>query len=126
MFIIDLHIHSLYSDGNLAMPELAALINKAGLKYCSVTDHDTVGGVSGLLKHLKGSNIVVIPGVELTALYEKQEVHILAYGFEIDKVSKILRKKQEIIMQKKIKRSEEHKTELKSQSLNSYAFFCLK
>lgn len=106
MFIIDLHMHSLYSDGNLSITELAALIKEAGIKYCSVTDHDTVGGVSGLMKHLKGSNVVVIPGVELTALYEKQEVHILAYGFQIDKISKILRKKQKVTRQKKIKELE--------------------
>lgn len=39
MPIIDLHLHSAYSDGKLTVPQLALLIKKSGLKYCSLTDH---------------------------------------------------------------------------------------
>ncbi|MBU0722410.1 PHP domain-containing protein [Patescibacteria group bacterium] len=102
MPVIDLHFHSSYSGGKLTIPELAVLIKKIGLKYCSLTDHDTVDGVSELQEYLKGYDIIVIPGIELTALYKQQEIHILAYDFEIDKITKVLRKKQKITEQKKI------------------------
>jgi len=102
MPIIDLHFHSTYSDGKLNVSELATLIKESGLQYCSLADHDTVNGVLKLQKSLKGCNTIVIPGVELTALYKQQEVHILAYNFEINKISGILQEKQKITEQKKI------------------------
>lgn len=100
--MVDLHFHSNYSDGKLTVLELADLIKKSGLKYCSLTDHDNVDGVSELQKFLKNYDITVIPGVELTALYKQQEAHILAYDFEINIISEILQKKQKITEQKKI------------------------
>lgn len=102
----DLHFHSNYSDGKLTVSELASLIRKSKLKFCSLTDHDIINGIPELQKKLEDCDITVIPGVELTALYKQQEVHILAYDFEINKISKILQKKQEVTEQKKIKELE--------------------
>jgi len=104
--MIDLHFHSTYSDGKLTVLELADLIKKNSLKYCSLTDHDTVDGVLELQKYLKNYDIIVIPGVELTALYKQQEVHILAYDFKISTIREILQKKQKITEQKKIRELE--------------------
>ncbi|MFA5126546.1 MAG: PHP domain-containing protein [Patescibacteria group bacterium] len=98
---IDLHFHSIYSDGKLTTSELAALIKKSKLKYCSLTDHDTVAGITELKKYLKGQDIIVIPGVELMALYKQKVVHILAYNFKITEIKGILQKKQKITEQKK-------------------------
>jgi len=88
--MIDLHFHSTYSDGKLSVPELAELIKARGLKYCALTDHDTVAGVIELQKCLEGTDIKVIPGVELTALDGDNEIHVLAYDFDVEVVEKIL------------------------------------
>ncbi|MPL95025.1 hypothetical protein SDC9_41188 [bioreactor metagenome] len=38
----DLHIHSNYSDGNLAPEQIINLAQKAGVKSISITDHDSI------------------------------------------------------------------------------------
>ena len=43
---IDLHTHSVFSDGTLTPEELVALASHSGLKAIALTDHDTVEGVS--------------------------------------------------------------------------------
>lgn len=101
--MIDLHFHSTYSDGKLSIPELAELIKKSGLKYCALTDHDTVAGISELKKCLHGSNIIVIPGVELTALYGENEIHILAYDFDVEAVIEVLKERNELVKKQKVK-----------------------
>lgn len=104
--MIDLHFHSTYSDGKLSVPELAELIKKSGLKYCSLTDHDTIAGVSELKKCLRGHNIIVIPGVELTALYGENEIHILAYDFDVETVNEILKERNELVKKQKVKETQ--------------------
>jgi predicted metal-dependent phosphoesterase TrpH len=99
---IDLHLHSNYSDGKLSMPELAKLVKLSGLRYCSLTDHDTVAGTGELEKCLQGSDITAIPGVELTALYGANEIHILAYDFDVQAINEILRERSDLVKIQKI------------------------
>jgi 3',5'-nucleoside bisphosphate phosphatase len=102
--MIDLHLHTIHSDGKKTVPELAEMIKKSGLTHCSLTDHDSVDGVAKLQQLLKKSkNITVIPGVELSVMYKQQELHILAYGFDVTKVKRILAKKSLIVMKKREK-----------------------
>ena len=98
----DLHFHSTYSDGKLSIPVLAALIKEKKFNYCALTDHNTVDGIRELEARLEGSGTKVIPGIELTAKYGENEVHILAYDFDIDTVAKILKERNEIVRVKKI------------------------
>lgn len=102
MPIIDLHFHSIHSDGKLSVPELAALIKNKGLKYCSLTDHDTITGTNELKKCLRGCDIAVIPGVELTALHGENEIHILAYDFNVKAVGEILKERNDLVKKQKI------------------------
>ena len=46
MIKADLHIHSSYSDGSDSIEELAKKINSSDIDIVSLTDHDTVGGLS--------------------------------------------------------------------------------
>lgn len=102
MPIIDLHFHSTYSDGKISIEELAVRIKERELKYCALTDHDTVAGVASLKNYLKDSDIIVIPGVELTALFGENEIHILAYDFDINVVEKILEERNSLVKKQKI------------------------
>lgn len=103
---IDLHFHSTHSDGKLSVPELAEIIKKEKLKFCSLTDHNTVDGIRELETALAGSGIKVIAGVELTAKYGVNETHIIAYDFDIDKVAEILRERNELVRCQKIEEME--------------------
>ena len=102
MSIIDLHFHSTYSDGKMSVEDLAMRVKERGLKYCALTDHDTVAGVVSLKNYLKDSDVIVIPGVELTALFGENEIHILAYDFDVNVVEKILEERNDLVKKQKI------------------------
>lgn len=77
----DLHIHSRYSDGLLWPEEIVQICDVKGIKYISITDHDTVASQYITLK--KQSDITVIPGLELSTEYKEREIHILGYFIDI-------------------------------------------
>jgi predicted metal-dependent phosphoesterase TrpH len=92
--LVDLHIHSTASDGKNT-PE--AIISKAaelGLKYLSLTDHDTIDGIEPALEAVKNfPGLTFIPGVELSTDLADGEAHIL--GYFIDYTSPELKKELE-------------------------------
>lgn len=102
MIKFDLHFHSTYSDGKLSVPELAKIIRAKKLDLCALTDHNTIDGIRELEARLVGSGIRVIPGVELTAKYNEDEIHVLALDFDIDLVAKILKERNELVRHQKI------------------------
>ncbi len=79
MELIDLHTHSTASDGSFNPEELVLLAKKTGLKAIALTDHDTVEGLDKFLETGKKINLETIPGVELSAYFEKGTLHILGY-----------------------------------------------
>lgn len=103
---LDLHFHSTYSDGKLSVPELAVIIKEKKLEYCALVDHNSVDGIRELIKCLAGSGIKVIPATELTTKYKDNEVHVLAYDFDVDVAAEVLRERNEIVRSKKIQEME--------------------
>jgi hypothetical protein len=79
---IDLHSHSRYSDGSLSPTELVALAAKAGVKALALTDHDSVSGVPEAQEAAREHGITLIPGVEISAIWGEQNVHII--GLQVD------------------------------------------
>jgi len=77
----DLHIHSTYSDGALSPEALVDLALDHELEAISITDHDTIEAYSGNL-HLRVRRPRIIPGVEITARFREETVHILGYCFD--------------------------------------------
>src|SRR3989339_206516 len=98
----DFHFHSTHSDGKLSVQELAEIIKTKKLSLCSLTDHNTVDGIREFETYLDGSGVKVIPGVELTTKYNEDEVHILAFDFDVDVVAKILKERNELVRRQKI------------------------
>lgn len=78
----DLHTHTTASDGTLPPGELIALAKAKGLNTLSITDHDTIKGYLSVKEKAAGMGIDLIPGVEITALWNEREIHVLAYGFD--------------------------------------------
>lgn len=74
---IDLHVHSLVSDGTYTPAELVRYAHEKGLVAMALTDHDTVDGVEEAVKEAEGTGLMLIPGVELSAGYRDREIHIL-------------------------------------------------
>ncbi|MGI5818773.1 MAG: PHP domain-containing protein [Armatimonadota bacterium] len=80
----DLHIHSTYSDGSQNPEEIVAEAIEKKLTAIAIADHDTVKGVRPAVEAARGSELLVIPAVEISTEFQKTEVHILGYWIELD------------------------------------------
>lgn len=76
---VDFHMHSNVSDGIYKPDKLISLAAEAGLAAAGITDHDTIEGLAEAGAAAQRNNIELIPGVEITALSEDEEIHILGY-----------------------------------------------
>lgn len=80
---VDLHIHSILSDGTDAPKDIVDKAKKLGIDCISVTDHDCIGANNLAADLARQSEIEYINGVELST-YAVFEVHILGYCFDKD------------------------------------------
>lgn len=80
--MIDLHLHTTASDGRLSPAELVARAAAAGLTTISVTDHDTVAAIAEVITVANSVNIRVVTGIEITAVDDGRDVHMLGYFFD--------------------------------------------
>ncbi len=80
---IDLHTHSIYSDGINTPSELLQMAYDKHLKYLALTDHDFIEGSKELVK-LPHNNITIYSGVEMNAKVSKGQMHILGYNIDLD------------------------------------------
>jgi len=84
--LIDLQFHSTYSDGFLTPNELASFLKQQGIKVASLTDHNTVGGLSQFRDACKKKKIKAINGMELYVTYQKKKMNMLWYNFDEDDI----------------------------------------
>ncbi|MCE5300819.1 MAG: PHP domain-containing protein [Spirochaetia bacterium] len=77
----DLHIHTTKSDGSNTVEEIFTYARAEGLSAIAITDHDTVAAVDEARAMEKKYGVEFIIGVELSAVYEGREVHIIGLGF---------------------------------------------
>jgi len=77
--MIDLHSHSIFSDGTNTPAELIHLAEQIDLSALSLTDHDTVDGLADFFAAAKNSSVEAVPGVELSAECNHGTLHILGY-----------------------------------------------
>lgn len=80
--ILDLHIHSTYSDGTNSPVEIVSMAAKKGLTVISITDHDTMAGTQESIEAGKREGLQVIPGLELSVVHEGKPIHILGYWMD--------------------------------------------
>jgi len=78
---LDLHTHSAASDGVLAPAALLAKAVEAGVELFSITDHDSLAAYDAI-EPGAADGLRLVPGIELTAQWRGQVVHVLGYGFE--------------------------------------------
>lgn len=87
--IIDLHIHSIYSDGTLNYDEIINLAKKNNVDIISITDHDTIINLKNYKLYREKYNMNIIPGLEISS--NIKNVHILGYGINnFEKLEKVL------------------------------------
>lgn len=82
----DFHLHTTASDGKFSPKELVNMASKENIDIMSITDHDTIYGVLEAVLEGKKLGIKVIPGLELSTLYYKENIHILGYFNDITQI----------------------------------------
>jgi 3',5'-nucleoside bisphosphate phosphatase len=80
--MIDLHMHSTYSDGSLTPEQLVDHAVAAGLTAIALTDHDCTGGLGRLMAACAKSKLVGVTGVEISAEIKRGTLHMLGYFIE--------------------------------------------
>ncbi len=82
--MIDLHIHSRFSDGTDTIDEIVKIVKEKNLPAIALTDHDTTYGVEEIIKKANIENIKVIPAVEISSVSNGHLIHILGYNIDIN------------------------------------------
>jgi hypothetical protein len=98
--IIDLHLHTHFSDGYFSPKETIDLAKERGLAAIAVTDHDTFAAIDEARKYAEG--IEFISGVELSCFYQEMDFHLLAYF--VDHTYAPLAKKVRFYQDERLKR----------------------
>jgi len=80
--LIDLQLHSNYSDGYLTPTEVAKFIANQGVKIASLTDHNTVGGFGEFRRACRGYKIKPIVGLELYTKLGGIRLNLLWFNFD--------------------------------------------
>ena len=105
MKYIDLHVHSNVSDGTYTPKELVNYALEKHLAAFALTDHDTVAGIEEAKEAAKNKDILLIPGIEVSAEYRGRDIHLLGYGLSYQK--KEFQEKLEQFQKSREKRNEE-------------------
>ncbi|MBY6035919.1 PHP domain-containing protein [Fictibacillus nanhaiensis] len=80
---VDLHTHTTASDGTFSPSENIQRAIAKGLNGIAITDHDTIDGIEeALFEANKHEGFECVPGIEISTLYNGQDIHVL--GFYID------------------------------------------
>ena len=82
--IIDLHIHTNVSDGQLSPKEVVDMAVRNGASVIAIADHDTVDAYSDeLFDYAEERNLILVPAVEISTKTKKCGIHVLGYNFDL-------------------------------------------
>jgi 3',5'-nucleoside bisphosphate phosphatase len=79
---VDLHSHSIASDGSDKPTRLVELGLEKGLTALALTDHDTQEGITEATKAATGTGLELIPGTELSLDYDAGGMHLVVLWLE--------------------------------------------
>lgn len=82
---VDLHTHTIFSDGYKSPMTLVDMAKKQGVDVLSITDHDSVVAYHELERHKSkiAKRILLVPGIEFTAsISSRGDIHMLGYGVD--------------------------------------------
>lgn len=102
--IIDLHSHSLYSDGTLSPRDLVTRAHEKGVNVLALTDHDEVAGLSEAKNTADELGLTLINGVEISVSWRRnQTIHIV--GLNIDPQNVALLSGLTLIREERVRRA---------------------
>lgn len=97
-------MHSWASDGDVSPTEVVRIAAAARLDVIAVTDHDIASGVQEACLEAANHSVTVVPGIEISSMWEGRELHIL--GYWIDPFSPPILEHQELAVRRRSVRME--------------------
>jgi len=86
---VDLHIHSVYSDGALSPEDIVDNALEVGLSAISISDHDNILAFKHATAQAQKKSeetgsppLEIIPGIEVNTMYQGEEIHVLGYFYD--------------------------------------------
>lgn len=80
--LADLHSHTWLSDGALAPQALIQRALDNQVTHLAITDHDTTDALDHIEACPQPEQLTLIPGVEISCLWEQREIHVVGLGFD--------------------------------------------
>lgn len=80
--LIDLHMHTLYSDGRWTAEQVIGYLTTEGFNLAAITDHDRIDQVSKTQALASEKHLPILSGVEMSTQWKGQQNHVLCYGFK--------------------------------------------
>jgi len=81
--MLDLHVHTTFSDGQYTPEEIVNLAVQAGIDTLSITDHDSIAGLPSGKAAADKAGITFINGIEISC-QGNRELHLLGYNFDFN------------------------------------------
>ena len=83
----EIHMHSIFSDGEFSPSELIDLAQRNHVSVLSLTDHDTFDGIPEFLQSAEATEITAFPGIEITVKFHDFNIHMLAYFKDYESIN---------------------------------------
>jgi len=113
---VDLHAHTVFSDGLFTPEELIAEAARLKLTAVAITDHDAVGGIDRAIAAGRQLQLEVVPGVEMSCNTNGVDVHVLAYY--VDCTQPAVQEFFEMVRQKRAERAEKMVAKMQELGVN--------
>ncbi len=93
--MIELHSHTTCSDGRLTPSELVKFAAEKGVRALAITDHDTMAGWDEAISIASPLGLEIVPGLELSTVYNERSMHILGFYPDREKLLEPLQERVE-------------------------------
>lgn len=100
---VDLHIHSTTSDGVLTPSEVVYAALERRLRAIALTDHDSLGGIAEAQAAVAGTELELIPGIEVSTEGSWGDLHFL--GYYVDPENPFLRSQLARLQEARLERA---------------------
>lgn len=81
---VDLHLHTIASDGFWRPAELVDYLADRGFTIAAVCDHDSQASVLEAIRQGERRGVTIVPGIEVTTRWGDRQWHLLVYGIRPD------------------------------------------
>lgn len=104
--MLELHSHTTCSDGRMTPAELVQYAALRGVKALAITDHDTMASWDEAIATAAPLGLEIIPGLELSTVYNERSMHILGFYPDREKLRSPLQARVEGRKRRAVKMAE--------------------